>query len=270
MGRVSQRPDFEPPADPQARQPQSAVHLHSSPFEDPGGKPPRSKARIVARAVLIGAAVGALLLIGVIVAFLRNSGDPNGLPIPNPFKPSPTRTLKYPLPTAGPRPNEPLLQEVWRKTDPIYPMDLDGFTFSFRAPEEWGCMRSSKGGVRWVCVDQTGIFGGKKKPDDPSGGIIQSDECKAPCGPKEYADVLARLNALSIDTDGLSVVDDRTKVDDRVSSRTPGQREYRVSRTYDSNGDGKLDRHLWVRLDVSKADQVIAKKMLGDLYDATR
>ena len=43
-----------------------------------------------------------------------------------------------------------------------------------------------------------------------------------------------------------------------------------MSRVYDSDGDGTLDRHLWVRISASSTDEVAVEKMLGDLYDATR
>jgi len=148
-------------------------------------------------------------------------------------------------------------------------MDLNDFTFSFRAPGSWGCLRSALAGVRWVCTDETGLINGTR-PAKPSRAMVQSDECKAPCAATDYADVLARLHALSLDTAGMHAVDSRPRVDDRVDPADPALREYRMSRTYDSDGDGTLDRHLWMQVEVNPADRVPAQKMLGDLYDATR
>ncbi len=195
----------------------------------------------------------------------RRAGDS----LTNPHARSTPRPLTHPLPTSGPRPAEPMLGQVWKRGDDVYPMDLSGLTFSFRAPGTWGCLRSSQAGVRWVCMDETGVVGGSRTLD-PSGGIIESDECAAPCAAAGYADVLRRLTALGIDSSGLHAVDARTRVDDRPDPTHPDGRLYRMSRVYDSDGDGTLDRHLWVRISASSADEIAVEKMLGDLYDATR
>jgi len=177
-------------------------------------------------------------------------------------------SLVHPLPTLGTRPHDPLLQQSWAPGDDVYPMDLGDLTFSFRAPGSWGCLRSALAGVRWLCTDETGLLNGTR-PANPSRAMVQSDECKAPCAATGYADVLARLHALSLDTTGMHVVDSRTRVDDRVDPGDPALREYRMSRTYDSDGDGTLDRHLWVQVEVDAGDRIPVQKMLGDLYDAT-
>jgi len=256
-------PEFVPPDAPDRPGPSAPAEAPSpSAISQTGGSP---GTRIVGVTVVVAVAVLAVVIAGIALS-RRDPGTSTAGAPPAPGNPSPTR---HPLATPGPRPNNGLLQEVWRNGDDIYAMDLGGLGFSFRAPGTWNCLRSGKAGVRWVCVDGTGMMGGTR-PAHPSGGIIQSDECSAPCGKAAYRDVLARLSALNIDTSGLQRVDARTRVDSRVDPSDPHRLEYRMSRTYDSDGDGRLDRHLWVRLDAAEADREPVKKMLGDLYDATR
>ena len=252
------RPDFEPPAGPE---PPSAVQDESSP-------PPRRRigaGRFVGRASLL-----VVLLVVAVGFYLDHRGQDDSI-VDTPSRPAAVAppSLIHPLPTPGPRPRDSLLQQSWTAGDDVYPMDLNDLTFSFRAPGSWGCLRSSLAGVRWVCTDETGLINGTR-PAKPSRAMVQSDECKAPCAATDYADVLARLHALSLDTAGMHAVDSRTRVDDRVDPADPALREYRMSRTYDSDGDGTLDRHLWMQVEVNPADRVPAQKMLGDLYDATR
>jgi hypothetical protein len=251
------RPDFEPPAPLESR---SAVEE---------GVP--APARRVGASRFLGRAVTLIVLLAVAVCvYLVNRGQDDPIlggrsgsvgAVPP--------SLTHPLPTQGHRPGDLLLQQRWGPADGVYPMDLSGLTFSFRAPGSWGCLASSQAGVRWICMDETGRINGTR-PARPSGGIIQSDECKAPCASKDYADVNRRLHALGIDTAGLHVVDGRTRVDDRADPADPALREYRMSRTFDSDGDGTLDRHLWVQIDVNATDRISVQKLLGDLYDATR
>lgn len=227
--------------------------------------------RRVGTSRFLGRTVTLVVLVAVAVCvYLVNRGHDDSI-LDGPSRPAAAAppSLTHPLPTTGHRPGDLLLQQRWSAADDIYPMDLSGLTFSFRAPGGWGCLASSQAGVRWVCMDETGLINGTR-PAEPSGGIIESDECKAPCAAKDYADVRGRLHTLGIDTSGLHVVDSRTRVDDRVDPAHPALREYRMSRTYDSDGDGTLDRHLWVQIDVNAADRIPVQKMLGDLCDATR
>jgi hypothetical protein len=249
------RPDFEPPAGPE---PLSAVQEQSA--------TPRRRIGVSRFAGRLGLLV-VVVTIAIAFSLLHRGDDPIAKRTSRPSAVT-TPSLTHPLPTTRHRPADPLLQQTWTSRDDVYPMDLRRFTFSFRAPGSWGCMASSQAGARWVCIDETGLLNGTR-PVDPSGGIIESDECTAPCTAKGYADVRARLRALGVDTAGLHVVDGRTRLDDRVDPSDPAQREYRMSRLYDSNGDGRLDRHLWVRIDVNAADRIAVQKMLGDLYDAT-
>lgn len=230
--------------------------------------PPRRRPgprRTVRRALVL-----AVLLVVAVSVYLANRGPDDSI-LDGPSQPAAVTppALTHPLPTLGRRPADPLLQQHWTAVDDVYPMDLNGLTFSFRVPGSWGCLASSQAGVRWVCMDETGLMNGAR-PADPSGGIIESDECRAPCTAAGYADVRSRLQALGIDTSGLHVVDSRTRIDDRVDPADPALRQYRMSRIYDSDGDGTLDRHLWVRIDTNATDRIVVQKMLGDLYDATR
>ena len=260
-GRVNQppeqsRPDFARAAGPELP---SAV-------QDDSPAPRRR----VGTGQLLGRAVTLVVVVMVAVSiYLANRGhdDPILDRPPSPAAVAPR--LTHPLPTPGRRPADLLLQQRWSAADDVYPMDLTGLTFSFRAAGSWGCLASAQAGVRWVCMDETGLINGTR-PAEPSGGMIESDECKAPCAATDYADVRGRLHALGIDTTGLHVVDNHTRVDDRVDPADPALREYRMSRTFDSDGDGTLDRHLWVQIDVNAADFIPVQKMLGDLYDATR
>lgn len=235
--------------------------------EDPS---PPLRRRIGASRFAGRAALLFVLLVVAVGFYLEHRGQDDSI-IDRPSRAAAVAppSLIHPLPTPGPRPRDPLLQQSWTAGDDVYPMDLNDLTFSFRAPGSWGCLRSALAGVRWVCMDETGLINGTR-PVSPSRAMVQSDECKAPCGARAYADVLARLHALSLDTAGMHAVDSRTRVDDRVDPDDPSLREYRMSRTYDSDGDGTLDRHLWVQVEVNPADRVPAQKMLGDLYDATR
>lgn len=263
------RPDFEPPTRPESA---SAVTQEA---------PPRRRiglSRFAGRGIVL-----VVLVVVAVSAYLANRGSGDAIvdrpsrrlaAAPQPWSLPPSSALPpsvtHPLPTThAPRSGDPLLRQLWAPADEIYPMDLAGFTFSFRAPGTWGCVRSALAGVRWVCTDESGVTNGTR-PAHPSRAMVQSDECKAPCAPAAYADVLGRLHALSLDTAGMHVVDSRTRVADRVDPYESDLREYRMSRTYDSDGDGTLDRHLWVQVEVSPADQVPMQKMLGDLYDATR
>lgn len=252
------RPDFEPPprrplidSAVQESEPSHRRRIGTRPFRRP-----------VISLLLLAA-------VALTVFLLHRSADDSSLDRPQRPSAVAPPTLTHPLPTPGARPSEPLLQQRWSPADDVYPMDLRGLSFSFRAPGSWGCLASPKAGVRWVCTDQTGLLNGIR-PAEPSGGVIESDECKAPCTAKGYADVRSRLHALGIDTTGLHVVDNRTRIDDRVDPADPALREYRMSRTYDSDGDGTLDRHLWVQIDLNAADRIPVQKMLGDIYDATR
>lgn len=255
---VQSRPDFEPPR--QLPPTDSAVREAEPTHRRRIGTGPFRRAAI--SLVLLAA-------IALTVFLLRRGEGDSSLDRPQRPAAVPPPTLMHPLPTRGIRPREPLLQRSWGPVDDVYPMDLIGLTFSFRVPGSWGCLMSPKAAVRWVCTDETGLMNGTG-PAEPSGGAIESDECRAPCTAKDYADVLSRLHALGIDTTGLHVADSRTWIDDRVDPADPALREYRMSRTYDSDGDGTLDRHLWVQIDLNAADRVPVQKMLGDLYDATR
>lgn len=263
------RPDFEPPT-----RPESASVLTAE-------GPPRRRVglgRFAGRGIAL-----VVLLIVAVSAYLANRGSGDAVvdtgsrrsaAAPQPWSLPPSSALPpsvtHPLATTHePRPSDQLMRQFWTRTDQIYPMDLAGFTFSFRAPGTWGCVRSALAAVRWVCTDESGVTNGTRAAR-PSRAMVQSDECKAPCAPADYANVLGRLHALSLDTAGMHVVDDRTRVADRVDPYESDLREYRMSRTYDSDGDGELDRHLWVQVEASPADQLPMRKMLGDLYDATR
>jgi len=250
-------PDFEPPPGPVS---DSAVLDEST--------PPRRRIgfrRFAGRATLL------VVLLVVAVGFhLRHRGqDDSVVDVPALAAAAPPPPLIHPLPTLGPRPAELLLQQHWAGSDDVYAMELRDLTFSFRTPGSWGCMRSALAGVRWVCTDETGLINGTR-PAWPSRAMVQSDECRAPCAAKDYADVLSRLHALSLDTAGMRVVDSRTRVADRVDPDNADLREYRMSRTYDSDGDGTLDRHLWVQIEVNPTDRIPVQKMLGELFDATR
>lgn len=252
------RPDFEPAV---------GSAIASAVQED---SPPPLRRRIGVRRFAGRAGLVFVLLVVAVGFYLQHRRQNDSIvdgPSRAPVVSGPA--LVHPLPTPGPRPRDPLLQQSWAAGDDVYPMDLTDLTFSFRAPGSWGCLRSSLAGVRWVCTDETGLINGSR-PVDPSRAMVQSDECKAPCAATDYADVLARLHALGLDTAGMHVVDRRTRVDDRVDPDNPHLREYRMSRTYDSDGNGTLDRHLWVQIEVNPADRVPVQKMLGDLYDATR
>lgn len=112
-------------------------------------------------------------------ASTQPTGDPTGGPAADPTSGGST------APEATPEPGSnagagPVVGATYRKGDDTYTMSLADLGFSFRTPASWGCVRSDKAAVRWVCLDER--YKGKGRPP---GGIVQTVPCPSPCGSGE-------------------------------------------------------------------------------------
>lgn len=280
-------PDFAPywqegqgdAAVPVASAPESPPSSGASPGISPGASseawpPPANSRRSLA--IVAGYLLGVtVLLVGVwwlLSPDEDRSGEPRAestgsdlfdLPGRDPEdadEPSPSPTWDGedgpPGPVAGP---------TYGDGEPTYLMELteSGFPFDFRAPGSWGCMKGSVEGrpevQGWVCIDETGIWGGEE-PEVRSRAEIWVEPCPRPCGSAEWRE----LRETGLDhPQGLTATDATTRYGE--TSLGSGERvQLTMSHIFDEQ-DGRPTKHLGVEVTGAADDITTMQKLINEL-----
>ncbi|MEQ4207207.1 hypothetical protein [Actinopolymorpha sp. B9G3] len=204
------------------------------------------------------------------------AGQTEPLPAPSESPPDGDSTSPQdPLsPSSSPRshipdgPAGPVAGPTFGKDEPTYLMDLRGFSFDFRVPKSWGCLRSSKAGpdaVRWICVDESYAFSGH--PGDPPGGIVEVQRCRPRCDGAQWGKIRDQLPELSANW---RRTDDTTMyVEWTVGSGATARTSVALSHVFAEAGRGHADTHVAVRLAGTPDQKRTLQKIVNDIRTQT-
>lgn len=240
-------PEFEPHWAGAAEPAVPAAPLPAMPQPVDGGGPRVGLVLGIVAAVLllvVGLVSGSLLLVSRATSTRPTPnptpgatsapGQTSTAPTPSPGGASPTAA---PLRTGGPT----VVGGTWGSGDDTYTMEnLSGLGFSFRVPEAWGCLRSSRAtppDVRWVCIDE------QWQGDDVPHLVLQVSPCDAPCDRKQQ-----RRMPDAFDVEGEWKRSDATTTYAEWTDRQKGTRFYNLamSHFWHSGGSAGLNSRVQV------------------------
>lgn len=168
-------------------------------------------------------------------------------------------TSPWSKPKRGHRPSSAVLSQTWHKRDGADLQQLEPLTFSFAVPHSYTCLS-------YPIVNEVGC-GPKGMGDKDPHIVIKQDTCG--CTVKQVTKIVnTNLNSKRAYR-RLLPVDAFTRISDNGNGKMKYQ--YWMSKVYSTGHDHRLDHHILVYAQAKKsADAIAMRKIIGDIYDATR